>query len=160
MWEMNLPPTPIGPCRAVVALDADQIQDSPVGHAPNACGRVSGVLSFPRPCVGWTCGQIPIHPSWNAQETRNRYLRVERGLAAFSQSVSKEERKRAKEENRPLRIEHYKPAQGSIAQMFAVWGNFFQHAIDEGFCEHNPFRAVKKRVSTSNGRLASTRAAS
>jgi site-specific recombinase XerD len=63
----------------------------------------------------------------------------------FSQSASKEERKRAKEENRPLLQEHYKPAQGSIAQIFAVCGSFFQHAIDEGFCEHNPFRAVKQK---------------
>ncbi|RAU48036.1 MULTISPECIES: integrase [unclassified Pseudomonas] len=63
----------------------------------------------------------------------------------FSQSASKEERKRAKEENRALIQEHYKPAQGSIAQIFAVCGSFFQHAIDEGFCEHNPFRAVKQK---------------
>lgn len=63
----------------------------------------------------------------------------------FSQSASKEERKRAQEENRPLLQEHYKPAQGSIAQIFAVCGSFFQHAIDEGFCEHNPFRAVKQK---------------
>jgi site-specific recombinase XerD len=63
----------------------------------------------------------------------------------FSQSASKEERKRAKEENRPLVQEHYKPAQGSIAQIFAVCGSFFQHAIDEGFCEHNPFKAVKQK---------------
>ncbi|HEX8592594.1 MAG TPA: site-specific integrase [Pseudomonas sp.] len=63
----------------------------------------------------------------------------------FSQSTSKEERKRSKEENRPLVQEIYKPAQGSIAQVFAVCGSFFQHAIDEGFCEHNPFRAVKQK---------------
>ncbi|MFJ3483157.1 tyrosine-type recombinase/integrase [Pseudomonas sp. NPDC090202] len=63
----------------------------------------------------------------------------------FNQSVSKEERKRANEENRPPRHDFYKPAQGSIAQIFAVCGSFFQHAIDEGFCEHNPFKAVKQK---------------
>ena len=63
----------------------------------------------------------------------------------FSQTVSKEERKRAKEQNRPAQLDAYKLAQGSIAQIFAVCGSFFQHAIDEGFCEQNPFRAVKQK---------------
>ena len=63
----------------------------------------------------------------------------------FSQTVSKEERKRASEQKRPALQESYRPAQGSIAQVFAVCGSFFQHATDEGFCEHNPFRAVKQK---------------
>ncbi|WP_455231309.1 tyrosine-type recombinase/integrase [Geopseudomonas aromaticivorans] len=42
--------------------------------------------------------------------------------------------------NRP-----YKMAQGSVAQVFAVCGSFFQHAIDEGLTEVNPFRAVKQK---------------
>lgn len=63
----------------------------------------------------------------------------------FSQTVSKQERKRAKEQNRPALPDAYKLSQGSIAQIFAVCGSFFQHAIDEGFCEQNPFRAVKQK---------------
>ncbi len=97
-------------------------------------------------------------PAWIGPVVKSRFIRVgaRKKLATdtyvlnpdwkpFSQSVSKEERKRAKEENRPLLQEHYKPAQGSIAQIFAVCGSFFQHAIDEGFCEHNPFKAVKQK---------------
>jgi site-specific recombinase XerD len=63
----------------------------------------------------------------------------------FSQTVAKEERKRAQEQNRPAQQDAYRLAQGSIAQIFAVCGSFFQHAIDEGFCEQNPFRAVKQK---------------
>lgn len=97
-------------------------------------------------------------PGWVKPVVKSRFVRVgsRKKLASdtyslnsdwspFSQSVSKENRKRAKEENRPLLQEHYKPAQGSIAQIFAVCGSFFQRAIDEGFCEHNPFRAVKQK---------------
>ncbi|AAO56352.1 tyrosine-type recombinase/integrase [Pseudomonas syringae group genomosp. 3] len=97
-------------------------------------------------------------PGWVKPVVKSRFIRVgtRRKLATdtytlnpdwspFSQSVSKEERKRAKEESRPILQENYKPAQGSIAQIFAVCGSFFQHAIDEGFCEHNPFRAVKQK---------------
>lgn len=43
-------------------------------------------------------------------------------------------------ENRPYRM-----SQGSVAQVFAVCGSFFQHAIDEGLTEVNPFRAVKQK---------------
>ncbi len=97
-------------------------------------------------------------PDWVKPVVKSRFIRLgtRKKLATdtyalnpdwspFSQSVSKEERKRAKEENRPILQEHYKPAQGSIVQVFAVCGSFFQHAIDDGFCEHNPFRAVKQK---------------
>ena len=43
-------------------------------------------------------------------------------------------------DNRPYRM-----SQGSVAQVFAVCGSFFQHAIDEGLTEVNPFRAVKQK---------------
>ena len=36
-------------------------------------------------------------------------------------------------------------AQGSVAQVFAVCGSFFQHAMDEGLMEANPFRAIKRK---------------
>ena len=39
----------------------------------------------------------------------------------------------------------YRMSQGSVAQVFAVCGSFFQHAIDEGLTEVNPFRAVKQK---------------
>lgn len=96
--------------------------------------------------------------SWVGPVVKSRFLRIggRKKLASdsyvlnsdwkpFSHSASKEERKRAEEDNRPLIQEQYKPAQGSIAQIFAVCGSFFQHAIDEGFCEHNPFKAVKQK---------------
>ena len=96
--------------------------------------------------------------SWIGPVVKSRFIRIgarkrlatdtfelNGGWRPFNQSASKEERKRAMEENRPPREDVYKPAQGSIAQIFAVCGSFFQHAIDEGFCEHNPFRAVKQK---------------
>lgn len=43
-------------------------------------------------------------------------------------------------EHRPYRM-----SQGSVAQVFAVCGSFYQHAIDEGLTEANPFRAVKQK---------------
>jgi site-specific recombinase XerD len=39
----------------------------------------------------------------------------------------------------------YKPSQGTTAQIFAVCGSFFEHAIDEGYCESNPIRAIKQK---------------
>lgn len=39
----------------------------------------------------------------------------------------------------------YSPSQGSVAQIFAVCGSFYQHANDEGYCESNPFRAIKQK---------------
>lgn len=39
----------------------------------------------------------------------------------------------------------YRLSQGSVAQVFAVCGSFFQFAIDEGLGEVNPFRAVKQK---------------
>lgn len=39
----------------------------------------------------------------------------------------------------------YTMSQGSVAQVFAVCGSFYQYAIDEGFTEVNPFRAIKQK---------------
>ena len=62
----------------------------------------------------------------------------------FSMTVPKRNRALAdatqEVENRPYRM-----SQGSVAQVFAVCGSFFQHAIDEGLTEVNPFRAVKQK---------------
>jgi site-specific recombinase XerD len=45
----------------------------------------------------------------------------------------------------PVQDKKYTPAQGTVAQIFAVCGSFYQHANDEGFTESNPFRAVKQK---------------
>ena len=63
----------------------------------------------------------------------------------FSHTVAKRERKIAEETVAALSSRPYRMSQGSVAQVFAVCGSFFQHAIDEGLTEVNPFRAVKQK---------------
>lgn len=63
----------------------------------------------------------------------------------FSITPSKRERKIAAEANIVPAARPYRMSQGSVAQVFAVCGSFFQHAIDEGLTEVNPFRAVKQK---------------
>lgn len=63
----------------------------------------------------------------------------------FSTTVAKRERKIAAEHNLPLPSPSYKMSQGSVAQVFAVCGSFFQYAIDEGLTEVNPVRAVRQK---------------
>lgn len=63
----------------------------------------------------------------------------------FSLTISKRERKVAAESLTALPSRAYRMSQGSVAQVFAVCGSFFQHAIDEGLTEVNPFRAVKQK---------------
>ncbi|MCY1412125.1 Tyrosine recombinase XerC [compost metagenome] len=63
----------------------------------------------------------------------------------FSSTVAKRERKIAAENLSDVPERPYKMSQGSVAQVFAVCGSFFQHAIDEGLTEVNPFRAVKQK---------------
>ncbi|OWJ96258.1 integrase [Pseudomonas sp. A46] len=63
----------------------------------------------------------------------------------FSHRVAKRERKIAEEAVTTLPSRPYRMSQGSVAQVFAVCGSFFQHAIDEGLTEVNPFRAVKQK---------------
>lgn len=63
----------------------------------------------------------------------------------FSHTVAKRERKIAEEAVAALPSRPYRLSQGSVAQVFAVCGSFFQHAIDEGLTEVNPFRAVKQK---------------
>lgn len=52
----------------------------------------------------------------------------------FTSTVPKRDRK-ASESMTALPSTTYKMSQGSVAQVFAVCGSFFQHAIDEGFTE-------------------------
>lgn len=63
----------------------------------------------------------------------------------FSLTIAKRERKIAEESLSALPTRPYRMSQGSVAQVFAVCGSFFQHAIDEGLTEVNPFRAVKQK---------------
>lgn len=63
----------------------------------------------------------------------------------FSYTVSKRERKLLTETISDLSSRTYHMAQGSVAQVFAVCGSFFQHAMDEGLTEANPFRAIKQK---------------
>ncbi len=63
----------------------------------------------------------------------------------FSTTIAKRERKIAAESVTALPSRTYRMSQGSVAQVFAVCGSFFQHAIDEGLTEVNPFRAVKQK---------------
>jgi site-specific recombinase XerD len=63
----------------------------------------------------------------------------------FSVTVSKRNRSLTDATSQELAERPYKMSQGSVAQVFAVCGSFFQHAIDEGLTEVNPFRAVKQK---------------
>lgn len=50
----------------------------------------------------------------------------------FTFTIAKRERKIAAETAAPLPSRIYRMSQGSVGQVFAVCGSFFQHAIDEG----------------------------
>lgn len=63
----------------------------------------------------------------------------------FSITVAKRERKLAAETWSSLPDRPYQMAQGSVAQVFSVCGSFFQYAMDEGFTESNPFRAIRQK---------------
>ncbi len=63
----------------------------------------------------------------------------------FSVTVPKRNRSLTETGLQDITNRPYKMAQGSVAQVFAVCGSFFQHAIDEGLTEVNPFRAVKQK---------------
>jgi len=63
----------------------------------------------------------------------------------FSRTIAKRERKIAEETDARLVSRPYRLSQASVAQVFAVCGSFYQHAIDEGLTEANPFRAVKQK---------------
>lgn len=97
-------------------------------------------------------------PDWIGPVVKSRFIRVggRRRLDTdtyiinetwrpFSHTVSKRERKIAANASAALPSRPYRMSQGSVAQVFAVCGSFFQHAIDEGLTEVNPFRAVKQK---------------
>ncbi|HFK2002875.1 TPA: tyrosine-type recombinase/integrase [Pseudomonas aeruginosa] len=95
---------------------------------------------------------------WIGSVVKSRFLRVGRrkkqdsdsyvvnpDWRPFSTTVAKRERKLAAETLCALPERPYRMSQGSVAQVFAVCGSFFQHAMDEGLTEVNPFRAVKQK---------------
>ncbi|MCL7463139.1 site-specific integrase [Pseudomonas sp. NW5] len=63
----------------------------------------------------------------------------------FSYSVPKRDRALGLEDAQAPEQRPYRMSQGSVAQVFAVCGSFFQHAIDEGLTEVNPFRAIRQK---------------
>ena len=63
----------------------------------------------------------------------------------FCNTVTKRERTLAVDTSDASVVRQYQMAQGSVAQVFAVCGSFFQHAMDEGLTEANPFRAIKQK---------------
>lgn len=71
--------------------------------------------------------------------------RVNEAWRPFSVTVPKRNRSLAESAPQDITERPYKMSQGSVAQVFAVCGSFFQHAIDEGLTEVNPFRAVKQK---------------
>ncbi len=70
---------------------------------------------------------------------------VNRDWRPFSSTVSKRERKLVTETMRDLSARPHQMAQESVAQVFAVCGSFFQHVMDEGLKDANPFRAIKQK---------------
>ncbi|WP_440466170.1 tyrosine-type recombinase/integrase [Pseudomonas sp. YH-1] len=96
--------------------------------------------------------------SWIGPVVRSRFVRIggRKKLQSdsyavnpewrpFSSTLAKRERKLATEALSEPPERPYRMAQGSVAQVFAVCGSFFQHAMDEGLTEVNPFRAVKQK---------------
>lgn len=95
--------------------------------------------------------------SWIGPMVKSRFLRsggrlkssddtyqVNLAWRPFSQTAPKRD-KHLPEPVVPTR-RRYKMAQGSVAQVFAVCGSFYQYAMDEGLTEANPFRAVKQKA--------------
>ncbi len=95
---------------------------------------------------------------WVGPVVKSRFLRVggrkpletdgfmiNQAWRPFTFTIAKRERKIAAESAAPLPSRIYRMSQGSVGQVFAVCGSFFQHAIDEGLTEVNPFRAVKQK---------------
>ena len=79
--------------------------------------------------------------SHGAHSSGGKTFHVNPAWRPFSQTVPK----RQKHLLEPPPTGHYKMAQGSVAQVFAVCGSFFQYVMDEGITEANPFRAVKQK---------------
>ena len=96
--------------------------------------------------------------SWIGPVVKSRFVRsggrkksesdsyaINEAWRPFSSTTSKRERKISAETNSEVPARPYSLSQGSVAQIFAVCGSFFQHGIDEGLTEVNPFRAVKQK---------------
>lgn len=95
-------------------------------------------------------------PAWIGPMVKSRFIRdanqtagdlacyqVNASWRPFSQTQPKRQKHLSPTTTKPGR---YKMAQGSVAQVFAVCGSFYQYAMDEGLTESNPFRAVKQKA--------------
>ncbi|HEY0286247.1 MAG TPA: site-specific integrase [Pseudomonas sp.] len=102
-----------------------------------------------------------LHPSpeWIGPIVKSRFNRVGGRKAAetdtyiinedwrpFNIKIDKQIRKVAEENNKDVEDIAYKMSAGSMGQVFAVCGSFYQYATDEGLTtEANPVRAVKQK---------------
>lgn len=95
-------------------------------------------------------------PSWVGPMVKSRFLRIGGRLKSHDDTYQVNPAWRPFSQTAPKRDKHldepavpgrrrYKMAQGSVAQVFAVCGSFYQYAMDEGLTEANPFRAVKQK---------------
>ncbi|RSC25921.1 site-specific integrase [Pseudomonas putida] len=95
-------------------------------------------------------------PSWVGPMVKSRFLRIGGRLKNHDDTYQVNPAWRPFSQTAPKRDKHldepavpgrrcYKMAQGSVAQVFAVCGSFYQYAMDEGLTEANPFRAVKQK---------------
>jgi site-specific recombinase XerD len=67
-------------------------------------------------------------------------------MAPFNVKIDQQICKVAAESSKDVEDIAYKISAGSMAQVFAVCGSFFQYTIDEGLTtEANPIRAVKQK---------------
>ncbi|MBV4491597.1 tyrosine-type recombinase/integrase [Pseudomonas oryzicola] len=93
--------------------------------------------------------------AWIGPMVKSRFVRTHQQPAGNKTACLPNPDWRPFSQTRPKREKHlpsstampnrYKMAQGSVAQVFAVCGSFYQYAIDEGLTEVNPFRAVKQK---------------
>lgn len=98
-------------------------------------------------------------PEWIGPVVKSRFTRVGGRKAAetdtyiinekwrpFNVKIDKQIRKVAAENSKDVDDIAYKMSAGSMGQVFAVCGSFFQYTIDEGLTtEANPIRAVKQK---------------
>lgn len=95
------------------------------------------------------------HPSWVGPVVKSRFNRIGGRVAKDTDTYELNAawrpfnfptKKGASPDVEDAAVERkYKPSQGTTAQIFAVCGSFFEHAIHEGYSEANPFRAIKQK---------------
>lgn len=124
LWSLIVAQKPILNLRR---SDAEQFMEFCLDPLPSWIGKMvkSRFVQGPKSCVSGMSETFP-NPQWKP----------------FSRTGSKRDRSLKVVEPTERR---YEMSQGSVAQVFAVCGSFFQYAIDEGLTEVNPFRAVRQK---------------